>query len=77
MKVVNETFRIGDRFRGLKNNEIFVVETLPKKGDEVFTVYGSHWAETSDRVQFRCERTGQVCKIGLAAAQRLQLERIG
>ena len=76
MKVKNENFHVGDRFRGQVNNEIFVVEARPKKGDEVFTVYGGHWTEKSDKVQFRCERTGQVCKIGLKAAQRLSLERV-
>ena len=36
-EIKNETFNIGDRFRGLVNGDIFVVEALPKKGDEVRT----------------------------------------
>ena len=33
-EIKNESFSIGDRFRGLVNGEILVVEALPKKGDE-------------------------------------------
>ena len=32
-EIKNETFNIGDRFRGLVNGDIFVVESLPKKGE--------------------------------------------
>ena len=39
-EIKNETFNIGDRFRGLVNGDIFVVEALPKKGDEVRTPSG-------------------------------------
>lgn len=44
-EIKNETFNIGDRFRGLVNGDIFVVEALPKKGDEVRTPSGGRWFE--------------------------------
>lgn len=76
-KIMNETFNIGDRFRGMVNGNIFVVAFLSRKGDEVFTNTGGHWEEKSDSVIFVCENNGKRCKIGLEAAKRLLLERIG
>ena len=46
-EIKNETFNIGDRFRGLVNGDIFVVEALPKKGDEVRTPSGGRKATVS------------------------------
>lgn len=76
-EIKNETFNIGDRFRGLVNGDIFVVEALPKKGDEVRTPGGGRWFEKSDSVVFVSETDGRRSKVGLEMAKRLQLERIG
>lgn len=75
-EIKNETFNIGDRFRGLVNGDIFVAESLPKKGDEVRTPSGGRWFEKSDSVVFVCESDGKRSKVGLEMAKRLQLERI-
>ena len=75
-EIKNETFNIGDRFRGLVNGDIFVVESLPKKGDVVRTQSGGRGFENSDSVVFVWESDGKRSKVGLEMAKRLQLERI-
>lgn len=70
-EIKNESFSIGDRFRGLVNGEILVVEALPKKGDEIRSPGGGRWFEKSDSVVFVSETDGRRSKVGLEMAKRL------
>ena len=75
-KIINEAFNIGDRFRGIVNGNIFVVESLIQKGDKIAAKSGGFWEAKSDSVVFICENDGKRCTIGLEAAKRLLLERL-
>lgn len=75
-KIINDTFSIGDRFRGLVDGNIYTVGALPQKGDKVCTPSGGTWYEKSDSVVFIRELDGRRAKVGSEMAKRLLLERV-
>ena len=72
MRVLNVSFHPGDRFRGVVNGDLFVVEKILKKGD-----LDCGWPVRSDTIYLRSEMTGAIGKIGLKVALCLLLEKVG
>lgn len=74
-QVYNESFHVGDRFRGQVDGKVYVVEKVSRKGDPVQGQYSS-WPEKSDMVYLRCEDGGKECRIPLQTARCMLFERL-
>lgn len=75
MKIVNDHFEVGQKYRGMVNGAELTVAAIKEAGT-YNSPHGYTYTVESTQICFRDEKTGAIHEVGLETAKRLLLEPV-
>lgn len=73
--IYNDSFKTGDRYKGIVNGVAFSVAKIITPGWYT-TQSGGQYKVSRPYVAFLCEKNGRTYEVALETAKRLQLQKI-